>query len=155
MFRGVSAINLDAKGRMAIPTRYRAELQELCDGQLIVTVAVNERCLGEKGCLWLYPLPEWEKVEVTISKLSTLNKMATKLRRFLIGNATECDMDAQGRLLLPDKLRKFANMEKQIVLIGQLNKFEIWNQNAWDEKESEWLDGDDNEGLDELGTLSF
>ena len=155
MFRGVSAINLDAKGRMAIPTRYRSELQELCEGQLIVTVAVNERCLGEKGCLWLYPMPEWEKVEVTISKLSTLNKMATKLRRFLIGNATECDMDAQGRLLLPDKLRKFANMEKQIVLIGQLNKFEIWNQNAWDEKESEWLDGDDVDGLDELGNLSF
>ncbi len=155
MFRGVSAINLDAKGRMAIPTRYRSELQELCEGQLVVTVAVNERCLGEKGCLWLYPMPEWEKVEVTISKLSTLNKMATKLRRFLIGNATECDMDAQGRLLLPDKLRKFANMEKQIVLIGQLNKFEIWNQNAWDEKESEWLDGDDVDGLDELGNLSF
>jgi MraZ protein len=155
LFRGVSAINLDAKGRMAIPTRYRSELQELCEGQLVVTVAVNERCLGEKGCLWLYPMPEWEKVEVTISKLSTLNKMATKLRRFLIGNATECDMDAQGRLLLPDKLRKFANMEKQIVLIGQLNKFEIWNQNAWDEKESEWLDGDDVDGLDELGNLSF
>ncbi len=155
MFRGVSAINLDAKGRMAIPTRYRSELQELCEGQLVVTVAVNERCLGEKGCLWLYPMPEWEKVEVTISKLPTLNKMATKLRRFLIGNATECDMDAQGRLLLPDKLRKFANMEKQIVLIGQLNKFEIWNQNAWDEKESERLDGDDVDGLDELGNLSF
>jgi MraZ protein len=64
-------------------------------------------------------------------------------------------MDAQGRLLLPEKLRKFATMDKKIVLVGQLNKFEIWNEDAWAAKEKEWLDGDDNEGLEELGTLSF
>ena len=81
--------------------------------------------------------------------------MAGKLRRFVIGNASECEMDAQGRLLLPEKLRKFATMDKKIVLVGQLNKFEIWNEDAWAAKEKEWLDGDDNEGLEELGTLSF
>ena len=155
MFRGVSSINLDAKGRLAIPTRYRAELQESCECQMIVTVAVDDRCVGEQGCLWLYPLPEWEKLELTISKLPTLNKMAGKLRRFLIGNASECEMDAQGRLLLPEKLRKFAGMEKHIVLIGQLNKFEIWNEQSWTDKESEWMSGDDAEGLEELGSLSF
>ena len=155
MFRGVSSINLDAKGRLAIPTRYRAELQESCECQMIVTVAVDDRCVGEQGCLWLYPLPEWEKLELTISKLPTLNKMAGKLRRFLIGNASECEMDAQGRLLLPEKLRKFAGMEKHIVLIGQLNKFEIWNEQAWTDKESEWMTGDDAEGLEDLGSLSF
>jgi len=155
VFRGVNSINLDTKGRLAIPTRYRAELQDACDRQMVVTVAVNDKCVGEAGCLWLYPLPEWDKLENTISKLPTLNKMAIKLRRFLIGNATECEMDAQGRLLLPEKLRNFSGMEKRIVLVGQLNKFEIWNESAWTEKENEWMNGDDTEGLEELGSLSF
>lgn len=155
MFRGISSINLDPKGRIAIPTRYRDELQDCCERQLIVTVAVDDKCVGEAGCLWLYPLPEWERLEQTISKLPTLNKMAGKLRRFVIGNATECEMDAQGRLLLPEKLREFANMEKHIVLVGQLNKFEIWNDSSWKAKAQEWLDGNDTEGLEELGALSF
>lgn len=155
LFRGISSINLDAKGRIAIPTRYREDLQECCDNQLVVTVAVDEKCVGEPGCLWLYPLPEWEKLELTLSKLPTLNKMAGKLRRFVIGNASECEMDPQGRLLIPEKLREFANMKKHIVLIGQLNKFEMWNETAWQAKECEWMTGNDNEGLDELGNLSF
>ena len=155
MFRGTSSINLDVKGRLAVPTRYRAELQECCERQLVVTVAVNEHCVGEAGCLWLYPLPEWEQLEQTIRVLPTLNKMAGKLRRFVIGNASECEMDGQGRLLLPEKLRQFANMEKRIMLVGQLNKFEIWNEDAWIAKEAEWMDGNDTEGLEELGSLSF
>ena len=155
MFRGISSINLDAKGRIAIPTRYREELQECCERQLVVTIAVDEKCVGEPGCLWLYPLPEWEKTEQTISKLPTLNKMAVKLRRFVIGHASECEMDTQGRLLLPEKLREYAGMEKQLYLVGQLNKFEIWSDTAWQTKEQEWLDGSDTEGLEELGNLSF
>jgi MraZ protein len=154
LFRGRRLVNLDDKGRLAIPTRYRDELQECCEGQMIVTVTVNERCVGENGCLWLYPLPEWEKLEHTISKLPTLNKMAGKLRRFVIGNASECEMDGQGRLLLPEKLRIFAKLEKKVELVGQLNKFEIWNEEAWAAKENNWLDGD-NEGLEELGPLTF
>ncbi|WP_031433887.1 division/cell wall cluster transcriptional repressor MraZ [Methylomarinum vadi] len=155
MFRGISTINLDTKGRITIPTRYRPELQDCCERQMVVTVAVDEKCVGEQGCLWLYPLPEWERLEHTISKLPTLNKMAGKLRRFVIGNASECEMDNQGRLLLPEKLRKFASMDKHIVLVGQLNKFEIWNEEAWQAKEDEWLSGDDSEGLEDLDSLSF
>jgi len=155
VLRGVSSINLDAKGRLAIPTRYRAELQESCERQMVVTVAVDGQCVGERGCLWLYPLPEWEKLELTISKLPSLNKTAVRPRRFLIGNASECEMDGQGRLLLPEKLRTFSEMDKKIVLVGQLNKFEIWNDVAWTDKEAEWMSGDDTEGLDELATLSF
>lgn len=122
---------------------------------MIVTVAVDDKCVGESGCLWLYPLPEWEKLEQTISKLPTLNKMAGKLRRFVIGHASECEMDTQGRLLIPEKLRDFAGMEKHVFLVGQLNKFEIWSDTAWHAKEQEWLDGSDTEGLEELGHLSF
>lgn len=155
LFRGISPINLDAKGRLAIPTRYREKLQESFANQLVVTVAVNEHCVGEPGCLWLYPLTEWEKLEQTISGLPTLNKMAGKLRRFLIGNATECEPDAQGRFLLPEKLRNFANLDKKIILIGQLNKFEIWNELAWQAKEQQWMNEQDREGLDELGPISF
>jgi transcriptional regulator MraZ len=155
LFRGISTLNLDAKGRLAIPTRYRAELQDCCDRQMVITVAVDEKCVGEQGCLWLYPLPEWEKLELTISKLPTLNKMARKLQRFVIGYASECEMDGQGRLLLPEKLRTYAGMDKHTVLVGQLNKFEIWSDQAWQAKENEWLEGDDDEGLDGLGSLSF
>jgi len=155
LFRGISSISLDAKGRIAIPTRYRDELHECCERQMIVTLAVNEKCVGEPGCLWLYPLPEWEKLEQTINKLPTLNKAAGKLRRFLIGHASECEMDTQGRLLLPEKLREYANMEKQLYLVGQLNKFEIWNDVAWLQKQQEWMDGDDTDGLSDLEDLSF
>lgn len=155
MFRGIGSINLDDKGRLAIPTRYREELQECTEGQLVVTVTVNERCTDETGCLWLYPLPELEQLEQTISKLLTLNKMAGKLRRFLIGNASECDMDKQGRLLLPKQLRMFVGLDKKVVLVGQLNKFEIWNDQAWTARENEWLNSDDNEGFEELESLSF
>lgn len=155
MFRGISSLNLDDKGRLAIPTKYREELTECCSRQLVATIAVDERCIGEPGCLWLYPIPEWERVEKLIDKLPTLNKMAGKLRRFVVGNATECEMDGQGRLLLPEKLRRYAQMDKKIVLVGQLKKFEIWNEDAWVAKENEWLAGDDTEGLEELGTISF
>jgi len=122
---------------------------------MVVTVAVNERCTGEGGCLWLYPLPEWEKLEQTIIKLPTLNKAAGKLKRFLIGNASECEIDSQGRLLLPEKLRTSAAMDKKIMLVGQLNKFELWNEAAWNSKEQDWMDSDDTEGVEELGNLSF
>lgn len=155
MFRGISSLNLDDKGRLAIPTKYRGELVECCNRQLVATIAVDERCIGEPGCLWLYPIPEWERVERVIDKLPTLNKMAGKLRRFVVGNASECEMDGQGRLLLPEKLRRYAQMDKKIVLVGQLKKFEIWNEDAWIAKENEWLTGDDTEGLEELGTISF
>jgi MraZ protein len=155
LLRGTTPINLDPKGRIAIPTRYREELQESCDRQMVVTVAVDEKCAGLQGCLWLYPLPEWEKLEQTISKLPTLNKMAGNLRRFVIGNALDCEMDAQGRLLLPERLRQIAEFDKQVVLVGQLNKFEIWNDAAWSARESAWLEGGDCEGLEEVGHISF
>ena len=102
---------------------------------MVVTVAVNEQ-----GCLWLYPLPECETLELTISKLATLNKMAGRLRRFVIDNASEYEMDGHRQLLWPEKLRKFSQMDKRSVLVGQLNKFEMWNDDAWTAKELQWLE---------------
>jgi len=127
----------------------------MCERQMIVTPAVDEKGSGLDGCLWLYPLPEWELLEEKINALPTLNKMVAKLRRFLIGYAAECEMDAQGRLLLTEKLRQFANLEKRIVLLGQLNKFEIWNEQILAEKEAEFREGGDDEGMEELEKLTF
>jgi MraZ protein len=155
LFRGNTTVNLDEKGRFAIPTRYRERVQEICACQLVATVAVNERCVGMDGCLWIYPLPAWEELEKTIKEVSDLNKMGARLKRFLIGYATECEMDSQGRLLLPEKLRKFANLDKKAVLVGQLNRFEVWNEDAWSKEETQFMDGEDTEGLEKLGDLSF
>jgi MraZ protein len=152
LFRGVSSINLDEKGRLAVPTRYRAELSECCDGQLVVTVGLDK-------CLLLYPLPEFEEIERKLVKLPALNKQAKRLQRLLIGHATECDMDGQGRFLIPEPLRRFAALEKRVALIGQGNKFEIWDEALWDRSRDEWIEeerSESNEAISpELGSLSL
>jgi MraZ protein len=114
VFRGVSSINLDDKGRLAVPTRYRASLAQSCDGQIVVTVGLDK-------CLLLYPLPEFEEIERKLVKLPALNKKAKRLQRLLIGHATECEMDGQGRFLIAEPLRRFAGLDRKVVLIGQGN----------------------------------
>lgn len=135
MFRGVNTVNLDSKGRLAIPTRYREQLVRLCEGQMVVTV-------DRDGCLLLYPLPEWEEIERKLARLSSFQKQTRRLQRLLIGHATECEMDANGRILLSQPLREFAGLEKAVVLIGQSNKFEIWSESTWTERRKEWIEGD-------------
>ncbi|WP_126453496.1 division/cell wall cluster transcriptional repressor MraZ [Sulfuriflexus mobilis] len=150
MFRGVNNITLDAKGRMAMPTRYRERLQERCEGQLVITV-------DRDHCLLLYPLPEWEEIERKLVRLPSLNKQARRLQRLLIGHATECQLDGNGRVLLPPPLREFASLNRQAVLIGQGNKFELWDEQVWTERRDVWLveEDDELEMPDELGSLSL
>ncbi len=124
-FRGASAISLDSKGRLAIPSRYREVLMNQCGGRLVCTIDVNS------PCLLLYPLPEWETIEIKLQQLSSMRPQERRLQRLLIGNAAECDMDKNGRLLMPAPLRKHAALEKQLMLVGQLNKFEIWSEDNW------------------------
>lgn len=138
MFRGVSAINLDAKGRLAVPTRYRDVLHENNDGEIVITVNHSERCL------WMYTLSEWVEVEKKLVKLPSFNKSAERLKRILIGHATEVSMDKAGRLLISQPLREFAGLDKEIVLIGQGNKFEIWDAAYWNQKQEEWLSDSEN-----------
>lgn len=132
MFRGVNALNLDTKGRMAMPARYRESLQSQCDGQLIVTV-------DRDRCLLVYPQPEWEQIERKLSSLPNLGGQTRRLQRLLIGYASECGMDGNGRILLPPPLREFAALEKRVMLIGQGNKFELWDEHTWNERCEEWL----------------
>lgn len=155
MLRGTHSINLDAKGRIAIPTRYREELNELCDRQMIITTAVDDKCAGVRGCLWLYPLPEWEEIEQRINKMPAFNKTAGKLKRFFLGNATDCEIDAQGRLLIPERLRSLAKLEKRLMITGIGNKFEIWNEPDYGVHEDDWMEGNDTEGLEELKDAVF
>lgn len=125
MFRGANAINLDVKGRVAIPTRYRQLLLDDCQGQLVCTIDTQQ------SCLLLYPLTEWEEIELKLSKLSSTNPHERRLKRLLLGYATEGEMDKNGRFLLSAPLRQRANLDKEIMLVGQLNKFEIWDAEAW------------------------
>ncbi|HET9679917.1 MAG TPA: division/cell wall cluster transcriptional repressor MraZ [Gammaproteobacteria bacterium] len=151
MFRGVNNVSLDAKGRLAIPSRYREHLLERCEGQLVVTV-------DPARCLLLYPLPDWEEIERKLVRLPSLNPQARRLQRLLVGHATELDLDGNGRVLLPTPLREFANMERRIVMIGQGNKFELWDESAWNEQRDGWLQESASVGGDlpaELESLSL
>ena len=87
----------------------------------------------------MYPLPEWEIIESQLVNLPSLNKQARLLQRLLIGHATEVELDSQGRILLPTMLRDYATLDKKIVLIGQGKKFEIWDEQGWNEKQEAWL----------------
>ena len=125
MFRGTSAITLDIKNRITMPTRYRDELFADCQGKMVCTVDI------QNACLLLYPLPEWEEIELKLSRLSSTHPQERLFQQILLGNATDCDMDKNGRLLLSGPLRQHANLDKNIMLVGQLNKFEIWSESAW------------------------
>ena len=134
MFRGVSAINLDAKGRLAIPTRYRERLAEHCDGQLVVTIDTEERCL------LIYPLPQWEDLERKVEALPSFNQAARRVQRLLIGHATDIQVDGSGRILLPIPLREYARLDKKVVMLGQGGKLELWSEAYWLERRDSWLE---------------
>ena len=133
MFRGINAVNLDAKGRIAMPARYRDDLISEADGRLIVTIDSEERCL------LLYPLPIWEEIEKKIEELPSFNQATRRIQRLLIGHATELEMDNNGRLLLPPLLREYASLDGQIMLVGQGKKFELWGRDAWSKERDDWL----------------
>lgn len=151
MFRGINPLTLDAKGRLAIPTKYRARLQSESGGQLVVTV-------DRERCLLLYTLPEWEEIERRLLRLPTLNPKVRRLQGLLIGHATDVELDGHGRVLLPQVLREIASIERKAVLIGQGNKFELWDEQTWSDRRDRWLaeeDADDTGLAGDLGTLAF
>ena len=125
MFRGANAISLDAKGRLAMPSRYRDELVSRCAGQLIVTIDAID------PCLCVYPLSEWELIEAKLRELASFREENRRLQRLLIGNAVDLELDASGRFLVPPRLRDYAKLDKRAMLVGQLNKFQLWDEDAW------------------------
>ncbi|MBM5813074.1 MAG: division/cell wall cluster transcriptional repressor MraZ [Gammaproteobacteria bacterium] len=136
MFRGANRVTLDAKGRMVMPTRYRERLQERGDCRVVVTVDRDE-------CLLIYPLPDWEEIERKLMALPAFSPQSRRLQRLMVGHATDVDLDGHGRLLLPPKLREFAHLERNAILIGQGNRFELWDEQRWDARREEWLKAED------------
>jgi MraZ protein len=124
MFRGITQLSLDAKGRLAIPARYRGELTSSCAGHLRVTVDPSK-------CLLIYPQPAWEPIEQKLNKLSSFESKTRNLQRLLVGNACDVEMDAAGRILVSPPLRQFASLSKDVVLVGQGAKFELWDETQW------------------------
>ena len=132
MFRGANKLTLDAKGRLAMPTRYRERLQERCGGKLVVTVDKDQ-------CLLIYPFPDWEELERKLMKLPSLNVQARRLQRLMVGHATELELDGSGRILLPPSLREYGLLNRDVMLIGQGLRFELWDETRWNERRDEWL----------------
>ncbi len=124
MFRGITQLSLDAKGRLAIPARYRGELMSSCAGRLIVTVDPSK-------CLLIYPQPAWEPIEQKLNNLSSFDQKTRNLQRLLVGNASDVEMDAAGRILVSLPLRQFAGLSRDVVLVGQGTKFELWDEGQW------------------------
>jgi len=151
MFRGLNKINLDAKGRITIPVRYKDSLSNLSSNLLICTI-------DQDHCLLLYPLKIWISIEKKIMKLPTLNPISRRLQRLMVGHAAELEMDSSGRILIPKELREFAKLTKKAMLVGQGNKFEIWNYDNWSVGREKWMitkEEDLSELPIELGTLSL
>lgn len=147
LFRGVSSVNMDAKGRMALPVRYRELLEDVSAGRVVVTIDTEERCL------LLYPLKIWEEIQAQLEALPNVNPVARRLQRLLIGHATDIELDGSGRMLLPQMLRDYAQLAKKLVLLGQGKKLEIWAEEVWTERRDSWLAETDAAAAEEVAGL--
>lgn len=134
MFRGFSSISIDIKGRLAVPSRFRERLTAVAGGYLIQTLSPLDRTI------WLYPITEWEVIENKLATLSDFDKQSRRAKQMMRGYATDCQLDSQGRILLSQELRDYAGIKRQAVILGQGNKFEVWDQASWQEQRDQWLD---------------
>lgn len=129
MFRGATSLSLDVKGRLAVPAKHRDALLSQCAGHLVLTAHPHR-------CLLLYPQPAWEPIQAKMMALSSFDKRSSGLQRLLVGHAEDVELDSAGRLLISPTLREFARLEKQVMLVGQGTRFELWNMEAWLEQQS-------------------
>jgi len=151
LFRGVQHINMDAKGRLAMPARQREPLLSQCGGRIVVTIDTQTTCLA------IYPLPEWERIERDIQNLPALKPAVKRFQRLMLGYATDLELDANGRMLLPPALREYARLDKKLVLVGQGNKLELWSEELWLAERDQALkdSGPDTELPEELMSLTL
>ena len=124
VFQGANQINLDAKGRMAVPTRARDPLSQGGTVKLVLTAHPD-------ACLLLYPAPAWEPIRAQVMSFPSLDRQASLWKRLLVGFAQEVEPDSAGRLLIPPELRDFAHITRQVMFVGQGSHFEIWDLEAW------------------------
>lgn len=129
MFQGATELSLDAKGRLAVPTRHRDALAS-AGGKVVLTAHPD-------GCLLLYPHLTWEPLRARLQGLSNFNEQARWWQRLLLGFAEELELDGSGRILVSPALRKLAGLQKQVMLVGQGSRFEVWDLERWEAKLTE------------------
>lgn len=141
MFIGEYHFSMDDKGRVAIPTKFKADLKE---GAVVTR--------GLDSCLFVYPKAEWEKLAKRLAGLPISQANTRAFARLMLAGAMEVETDKQGRVVLPEYLRKYAGLDKQVVIAGLYNRVEIWESEAWDRysKQTEKSSGDIAERLGEL-----
>ncbi len=123
LLSGTSEVSLDSKGRLSVPARYREIFADDADGQCVITRSLFDRCL------WLYPNSEWDNVVSALGSLPTMtDPLCRTIQRIVLGSAVFCQLDAQGRVLLPQELRQISEISKKAYLIGFNNKFELWSE---------------------------
>jgi MraZ protein len=127
VFQGATQLNLDAKGRMGIPTRARDPLTLGGSVKLVLTAHPD-------GCLLLYPYPAWEPIRQKVMAFPSLDRQASLWKRLLVGFAEEIEPDAAGRLLISPELRDFAHIKREVMFVGQGSHFEIWDLESWNQQ---------------------
>ena len=132
MFMGEYSHSIDTKGRLIVPAKFREQLGE----QFVVTKGVD-------GCLYVYSNEEWNHIEEKFREVNLTTKDARKFMRFFFAGAASCEVDKQGRILIPSVLREFAGLEKDVVLVGVLSKIEIWDKERYE-------DASANDDMDEI-----
>jgi len=145
MFRGRHEHTIDSKGRVSLPAKFREVLNDRYDDRLVIT--------NFDGCLVAYPFDEWRLLEEKVSAMSIVKTAVKSFQRFFISGAAECNIDKQGRILIPPTLRDYAKLEKDIVFAGMIKKIEIWNKERWGHEIAKVGDNFDDfsESLSELG----
>lgn len=142
MFKGEYNHTIDTKGRVIIPAKFRDKLGEA----FVITKGLD-------GCLYGYANEDWQVFEDKLSSLSITNKDSRQFTRFFLAGAADCEVDKQGRILIPSVLREFARLEKDVVLVGVSRRIEIWNKEKWSEITAQYDDNMDEiaANLDGLG----
>ena len=150
MFFGETAINLDAKGRLAVPIRYRDAVAEQCGNRMVLTYSAFD-----SRALWLQPEKTWERVRDDVMALPNFNASHRSLQRRLVGSATVGEPDGNGRILLPPSLRQLAGLEKRVIFLGLGNRFEIWDEDTLNSQRAEELSNLDAQASTEMASLVF
>ncbi len=126
MFGGVTYLTLDTKNRISIPAKYRVELQEVFNSQIVLTLESSQ-------CVLLYPEAHWASIKEKILNLATgSHPLVKSYQRLVLGYAESMEIDKVGRVLVPSSLRKLAQLEREVVLVGLGNRFEIWDSIKWE-----------------------
>ncbi len=146
-FRGLNVMNVDSKGRVACPARYKQQGLFAHESCFVVTID------PEDPCLLLYPLAQWEVIEASIESLPSFHPTTRRVKRLLIGHATEVFCDKQSRVLIPAALREYAAIDKTLMFVGQGKKVELWSEAVWHKHRQAWLETDDQELPDALSEV--